>query len=297
LSKEAHYRSNKRIFGAWDGNYQPTIGTLRALLAGQHCVDVVSEHHLEGKSIDRFPILVVPEWAPLGADFHKHLLGYVRRGGKVLLIGVNPTREFAAELGVQPAGDAVRRQRWLAGPSGLAGIESEGLAFQIKSPAKVSAVWHERRDPLSPAHPLAVTRHLGKGTLAAIAVDFGIAYDTASTFQARDFLAAAVHSLFPEPVVTVSGSHQIDVSLMRKHGDLFMHLVNTAGAHADMGVSTHDEIPPLHDIEIRLRLPRRPAKIVQQPAGKALPFRWSKGTAALRVPVLEIHEILQIQIL
>lgn len=76
--------------------------------------------------------------------------------------------------------------------------------------------------------------------------------------------------------------------------DLLVHLVNTAGVHADIAVATHDQIPPLHDVAIRLRLEKKPSAIVWQLAGKGLPFRWSKGVAALRLPTVEIHEILQV---
>ena len=112
------------------------------------------------------------------------------------------------------------------------------MNVEIKGKTKVAAFWHERRDPLYPSHPLLVYKQIGKGTLAAVTADFGTAYDTCATFQARDVLAAFVDALFPDPVVEILGNPQVDVTLMRKNGRMFVHLINTSGSHADWGIAT-----------------------------------------------------------
>jgi hypothetical protein len=46
---------------------------------------------------------------------------------------------------------------------------------------------------------------------------------------------------------------------------------------------------------VRIRLGEKPATITRQPAGKKLPFTWSKGVCSLRVSIIDLHEIIQIR--
>jgi len=48
-------------------------------------------------------------------------------------------------------------------------------------------------------------------------------------------------------------------------------------------------------LNLKIRLPQKPLKIVQQPENKVLPFTYSNGVATLKVPVLGVHSILVVQ--
>ena len=82
---------------------------------------------------------------------------------------------------------------------------------------------------------------------------------------------------------------------MTKGGDLFVHLVNTSGPHAQLEVPTHDEILPIPYVKVRIRLDKKPQAITLQPAGKPLPFTWSKGVCSLAISQIAIHEIIQVR--
>jgi hypothetical protein len=81
---------------------------------------------------------------------------------------------------------------------------------------------------------------------------------------------------------------------MTKADDVFVHLVNASGPHAQLDVPTHDEILPIHDVQVQIRLDKKPAAVTRQPAGKKPPFTWSKGVCSLRIPKIDLHEIIQI---
>jgi hypothetical protein len=133
------------------------------------------------------------------------------------------------------------------------------------------------------------------GTLAPSTYEIiGEAYREHKTSHARDFLGALVRDLFPNPIVEVHGTHLVDGSLMTKADDVFVHLVVASGPHAQLDVPTHDEIVPIHDVQVQIRLDKKPATVTQQPAGKKLPFIWRKGVCSLRIPKIGLHEIIQI---
>ncbi len=102
-----------------------------------------------------------------------------------------------------------------------------------------------------------------------------------------------VNELFPEPLVEVLSSPFVDVSLRKLNGTLQVHLVNTSGDHRNTPII--DSIDPVTDIEVALRLPDKPSRIVCQPEGKELRFKYKGGKAIFKVPSLEIYSIIEVE--
>jgi hypothetical protein len=294
LSKEWLYRQISRVFGAWDGEHAPLQGILGALMDNQYCVDVVSEHHLKGQ-MARYPAIVVPEQSFLDEDFRSELLAYARGGGSLLVIGAEASLLFREELGLETNDVPIERERWVASAGGLAGLKTKGLELNARRPARVTGKWHETGSLSSPTHPAVVRRRFGKGQLASLCLDFGTSYKTARTFQAREFFGGLMAEVFPAPIVKVTGSHHVDVTLMRKGADLFVHLVNTSGSHDNPNIFTIDEVPPIRDLRVTLRLKQKPGVIRLQPDGIKLKFQWRAGICTLTVPEVAVHAILQIE--
>jgi len=98
--------------------------------------------------------------------------------------------------------------------------------------------------------------------------------------------------LLPEPIVRVTGSPDVDVSPRILKGALSVHLVNTAGPHANPPGGGIREIPPVGSLTVSIRLPREPASIIQQPEGKRLDVTWAGGRASVILPGLDIYAIL-----
>jgi hypothetical protein len=105
----------------------------------------------------------------------------------------------------------------------------------------------------------------------------------------------AVRKLFPEPVVTVTGSDKVDVSPRRLGGRLAIHLMNTAGPHADAPDGGISHIPPVGPLNVAIQLPTDPQAIVQQPAGRSLPFTRQDDRVVVTVPQLDIYDILEVR--
>ncbi len=100
---------------------------------------------------------------------------------------------------------------------------------------------------------------------------------------------------FPHPLVEVSGSPTVDVSVRRLNGRLAVHLVNTGGRHDAPDGALLDTIPPAGPLEIALRLDHPPASITAQPEGVELPFTWAEGRARVTLPTLPIYTILDVR--
>lgn len=191
--------------------------TLKHIVGAQQSVQIVSEHHLNGK-MAQWPVIVVPGWSHLETAFRDELADYAQNGGKLLLVGEGPAALFA-------------------------GVTNANVA-RVATP---------------------------------------------------DAVPAQLKSLFPEPRVEVTGAATVDVSLRRHNGRLQVHLINTSGPHDAPEGAALETIPPVGPLQIALRLDRKPAAVVAQPEGIALPVTWADGIARVTLPTLPIYTILDVR--
>jgi hypothetical protein len=111
----------------------------------------------------------------------------------------------------------------------------------------------------------------------------------------RDFLGALVREIFPEPAVTVTGSHYVDVTCNTKGKMRIVNLINTSGPHDNEKVMVHDEITPLGPLQVTIRSESKPASVMLQPENIILPYTFENGAIVCTVPKLAIHEMIVVQ--
>ena len=146
-----------------------------------------------------------------------------------------------------------------------------------------------------PSEIAATITPFGKGVIAATHLEMGQAYTNRSAPVLRDFLAALVKEIFPNPAVTVTGSHYVDVTLNRKKEMLIVNLVNAGGPHDNEKVMVHDEIPILGPLQIGIRMEKKPAKVMLQPENTIVHFTYRDGLIQCSVPTLKIHEMIVVE--
>lgn len=294
LSTHAYYRQVRKLFAPWDNEQIPLRGILHSLLEAQQVVDIVMEHHLTNR-MKEYPLLIYPEWDYIEPQFKSDLLEYVRTGGNLLIIGPRAAALFAAELDVQFLNEPKERVNGLEWNGHLAGIRSLFQSVKLGEKAQpFGQIYEDNEIGGTPAVAASITS-FGEGKIAATYLNLGERYFNARTSVSRDFLAGLVQALFPEPVVEIKGSHQIDVTVNRKNGKLMINLVNTAGPHANEKVYVFDEIPSTGSLEIAVRVSTRPEKVTLEPEGKNLAFKFVNGQIKTTVSDLKIHAILVIE--
>jgi len=284
FSTPAHYRWCSGLFSR---DLSRINGTLQALLESQHAVEVLGEHHLTGR-LSQYPLVIVPEWAYLDPAFRLELLDYVRGGGKLLLIGRESAGLFEEELGV-------KMDRSPAGPVRQL-VQGEGTV-EVRGPERFSAAPGTRligalqsADSLgSLSGPAAVSVGYGGGVIAATTFTFSRAYLSTQSAVLRGFLDGLVRELFPDPMVEVSGSHEVDVVLNRLGGRLSVHLINTAGPHRTEGIL--DTIPAVGPLRVHVRLASRPKAVTVYPDQRPVEFRYREGRVEFDLPALKIYDI------
>ena len=162
------------------------------------------------------------------------------------------------------------------------GLE-HGLSF--RSP-------HRRRSrPPLPAGSIAT---LGKGKIAATYFALGQSYLASRSETARGFLDDLVRQLFPQPLVEVKGSRDVDVMINRKDGKLAVNLVNTAGPHATEAIL--DAIPPVGPLTVTIHTAAPVRQVTHEPGGRPLSFQSRPGAVEVTVPGVKIHDIVVVEL-
>jgi hypothetical protein len=77
-------------------------------------------------------------------------------------------------------------------------------------------------------------------------------------------------------------------------GRLAVHLVNTAGPHANAPDEGITSVPPVGPLTVTVRLAKAPKSITLEPEHRRLPVSWSNGRASVTVPRLDIYSILSV---
>ncbi|MBC7979494.1 MAG: hypothetical protein H7Y36_02915 [Armatimonadetes bacterium] len=289
-STESNYREIKGLFTR---DLSRISGTLQALLESQHTVDVVSEHNL-AKRMAQYPLIVIGECDYLEPGFKQLLIAYAEKGGKLLIIGPSAASLFAAELDVSL--DGIQEE-----PRVLA---NGNIVTQTKGPTSIATLGKRAKpfgqlllskDSKSGSQPAASIATLGKGNIAATYFSFSHGYLAERSPGLRGFLTELTQQLFQNPILKVTGSNDVEVTVNRLKGKLAINLINTSGAHWDMRKTLIDSITPIGPLEVTLRTVNKPAKITLQPEGQSLPFEFNNGDTHLTVPSLKIHSVLVVE--
>ncbi len=289
------YARNDRLFSPWSGHTNGMQGVLHALLDGQLACDLVTEQQAAERAGD-WPVWVVPETAHLDTAFRDQILAAVRAGAGLVLLGPEAVELFATGCGLAFTDDAAQEDtRFLHHQDCLTGLTGRRRTVARRRGDQVIGQLYPKDEAYGPSQPAALVRRHGAGRVVVAPLSLGACYAAGRRHVLRDWLVSLVRAAGHQPLVEITGSHLVDVTVMRKQGDLLINLINMGGPHADDRAYVFDEIPPLGPLTITLTLPRRPQRIMLRPGRRSLPFRWRKGRAVVTLDRLEVHAIVQVE--
>ncbi|HPA16196.1 MAG TPA: hypothetical protein PLU30_00515 [Verrucomicrobiae bacterium] len=206
------------------------------------------------RRLREYPMVVICDWDCLEPDLRNQIADYVKQGGKALLIGEGPIHLFRKEL---------------------------------------DAAGQSRVEKTTPPYSLSFFT-VGNGMMGIIPQAIDAEYAGNPNGVVRDLVGTAIKTLFPDPLVTVSGSHDIDVSIMRtRNGRLAIHLVNTSGPHHTAGLIP--AIDPVNNLSVMVRSKVKPKSVLLQPGNRPCTFHYENGMVHMSMDAVKIHEIIVLE--
>lgn len=308
-SREAFYDKfayKERLFVPGGDFADGARGMINAALESQISMEIILTHTALARDLSEYNLLIVPNAAAVEPELKAKLIGFAQNGGALVLCGPDTAALFAEEAGVtvkekitndpilQVSSDVnqidVRQPYAVVKPKkGTRVLDTMEMfaagEYCANPPTKV-----ERRGRI----PAVLRRKYGRGSITCVTFDIGLGYLKDRTAQLRDLFARACSDTGLK--LKVSGSHYADISLMKKNGREYIHLVNTAGESRSDKVKTFDEIPPLYNIKVEYKCGRRPKNVTLLPENKPLTFSYNEKTGKIKFTVkkLEIHSAVEI---
>ena len=90
----------------------------------------------------------------------------------------------------------------------------------------------------------------------------------------------------------VEAPARLEVILRRKDGKLLVNLINRgAGEMLSPQRVIVDELPPVHDVVVRLRCAQRPQSVTIVPEEPEIDWSYADGRVTVRVPRVDIHSV------
>ncbi len=278
----------------YSNNMNKLEGTLNLVLDGQNAVEILMEHHLMEK-MDQYPIIIIPECDYLEPAFFEELKKYVTDGGHLMVIGTETSKVFEKELGIKILSKVDDLEEFIAIDNKIGAIRSSCLNVELLSGVDIFSNFYLGSDFRNKGTGISSsTNEMGKGLITGIYFDAGSAYQKYKSPILRDFINFIINKLFPNPIVKVTGSRMVHLTVNQLNGKLNVNLINVAGEHTNQSAIGYDEIPTVGYLTITIKTEKKPSKIILQPEGKEMEFIYQNGSAMLTVQELKIHSILEI---
>jgi hypothetical protein len=276
---------------------QPLEGALHALLETGRSTDILTAagalSHLNG-----YRLIVVPEQTRLNPALLAALEQYAAAGGQVLLSGVHLAEECPSLAGIEPGGAMVADRMYLPVDDRAVPVSA---GWRTVTPAAGTETWVCRMVQMEPAkdttnEPVVTYWRTGAGGVLAVHGPLFRDYYLGHYPLLRRFIGGLVDRLALPWAITVSAPPRLELVQRRKDGKLVVNLINRgAGEALSPRRVIVEELPPVNDVTVRVRMSAAPRAVMAIPAAPAPEWRYTDGALEIHLSSVAIHAVLIIQ--
>lgn len=153
-------------------------------------------------------------------------------------------------------------------------------------------------------YPAITLRPVGQGCAIYIANEVFRALHAKNQWVVKPIIGNLLRMTVSEPLVRVSAPAWLEISLMRQGAAdapggrerALVHLVNQHGDHhPDAENRCTEQVLPVRDIQVELRVNARPAQVTLEPDGSAAQWSYAEGILTVIVPEVHIHRAIAIE--
>jgi hypothetical protein len=294
-------------------------GVTRMLEELGHQFDIVDDR----AALTDYRVAILPDHITLDQPLTERIRSYLAGGGSVLAsFESGLSRDKSAfvldELGVTMIGDGNAAVRGKAYPRNdhsdylrdRAGAErptySRGVAIAASPDAEVLAEtvasyfdrsWRRFSSHLqAPSSGRVVGPAIvGRGRCVYFAHAVFTQYERNAPPWFAAQVAAALDRLLPDPVVRHNGPSTVQVTVNAQQNRWVVHVLHYIPERRAAEFDTVNDVIPLHDLTIRLRIRAAVRAVTLEPSGERLPYQEKDGGLTLTLPRVEGHALVCVQ--
>lgn len=289
-------------------------GAVRMLLEGKILFDVVDlESELSG-----YKVVILPDQITVNPQLQAKLEAYTAQGGKLLATGRSGLTEagdgFALDLGAVWEGAALYKPDYFRPYFELASLPHAAFIFysdgqQVRLSASGTALGHREhpyfnRDVFtfcSHQHTPSALQDNGPGMVESpngiyFAWNVFEDYAVKGSLALKECVLYALNRLLPDRTLSTTLPAQGIVTLMEQPGErrYVNHLLYATPVKRGSGVEVIEDLLPLYDIGVTLKLAQPVKRVYLAPQMTELPFEEIAGGIRYTVPKLECHQMVAI---
>lgn len=298
---------------------EDTYGLVKLLTESRVQFDILEPH----RQWERYKLIVLNESQPVDGRLANRLHAYLAKGGAVLAIHksgliAGADASWLTQYGFRYAGESPFSPAYLAPKEKIADELSdyqfalyEGASqWKVDTAGRAVALLGEPAFQRSPKHYTShrqtpfdrLTEYAALGLsnrakVGLIGFPIGASYYKHGYWLYRKAFDWMVDAVLPEPMVQSNAPLSTELTVTRQKGRQLVHIVNFASLRGSPKHPDFYEDPiPLTDVEVRVRMARRPARAKAVVSGKTLPITEAgAGVVSVTVPRVSIHEIVSLE--
>ncbi len=292
LFPTAYYQ--KKALRPYHNSTKELEGALNLILDSQVPVEILMEHHLSG-NMEKYPLIIIPECDYIADSFMTELKDYSKNGGNLLILGVETAKLFEKELGIKILKNKPEREAFIAVSNKMGTIRSPLASLELMPGTIRTSNFYNTCDFREIGKETASSKNKsGKGQVVGVYFDAGTAYLDYKSPVLRDFIKNQITEIFTNPLVKISGSNLVHVTVNQLNEKVYINLLNAAGDHTNPKAIGYDEIPSLKNLTVQINTVKKPSKILLQPNNQELKINFHEGFAEVLIAELEIYSILEV---
>lgn len=288
-------------------------GAVRILQEGKVLFDVVDIE----SDWSAYQVLILPDTIPATAALTAKVQAFLQAGGKLFVTGTSlldtDRQAFAVDLGVAYCGETSFSPEYIVPRFPLAHWET--AAFAIYSSMQEIAATHgtvlaDRQDPFfnrdlqhfcSHQHAPTTEENAGPamvGTDQTVYLAFPAfrCYAEQGQTVLREIVLHGLRLLITPTLITNLPAQGVQ-TVMRQpsEGRQIIHLLYVSPVKRGQGIEVIEDILPLRDVTIALRLAQSPRRVYLAPQGTDLPWNVEDGVLRATVPEMRGHQMVVVE--
>ena len=290
-------------------------GATRMLAQLRQQFDVVNA----GSRLEAYELLVLPDAIGVDGELAKRLARYVKGGGAVLASGMSGVdgegkKVLLPEVGIRAEGMSPFTTTYIrfGKEIGRDVPESDHVMYErgvrvkpgagAESLARVVEPYFERAWDHFSSHrqtaPDKVSRYsaaVQKGRCVYIAYPIFSAFAVHGNWPYRLLVRNVLERLLPEQLVRVEGPTSLEATVMRQGKRVIVHLLNYVPERRARDLDLVEDVVPLFDVKVSLKVGKRPRRVYMAPSGEAVEFGYEGGRVEMVVREVRGHEMVAME--